>query len=170
MKKLIPKIVVFAFVGFLIVPQITFAIWWNPFDWLKSQNKTVEVPPVSTQQTPEKQAQSKSENPITTKEKIVEKIVERPVVADLSPIIRRLDAIEARLTVLEQRKPTILVTENTANVDYDDLKSELNDVRDDLENITSRISNFIWCINNWDTVGEPIMEDDWRHCKNKEGF
>ncbi|MDP3784752.1 MAG: hypothetical protein Q8R12_01600 [bacterium] len=166
----IRKILVFTFVGLLIVPQITFAAWWNPFDWLKSQNKTVEVLPASTQQTPKKQAQSESENPITTKEKIVEKIVERPVVADLSLIIRRLDAIEARLTVIEQRKPTILVTENTVNSDYDDLKSELNDVRGNLETITSRISDFIWCINNWDTVGEPIMEDDWRHCKNMGGF
>lgn len=152
------------------VPSLTYAAWWKPLDWLKPENKIVEVPPVSTQKIPKEQTQFASENPLTTKEKIIEKVVERPVVVDISPIIRRLDAIEIRLTILEQRKPTTLVTENTSNPDYDGLKSELNNVRSNLETITSRISNFIWCINNWDTIGEPIMEDDWRHCKNMEGF
>ncbi|QQG46026.1 MAG: hypothetical protein HYY55_03610 [Candidatus Niyogibacteria bacterium] len=47
------------------------------------------------------------------------------------------------------------------------LQGQLEDAKEFAEDTKTKLEDFVDCINRWASVGDPIMEDDWRHCKNR---
>ncbi len=76
------KYITILFLAVLITPSITFASWWNPFSWSKDSKQAIDViEPTLIQAT------DKSTSVIETKPKeikVIEKIVEKPVIQTIS--------------------------------------------------------------------------------------
>lgn len=143
----------------LLLPSLTFAAWWNPTSWLKRESATPQAISQPVEVT------SSTTSTSTVVEKVIEKPVEKIVVektVDLAPILNRLAVLERKIQILENRAPIVLKETGSSE--------EIDDVKSDLDDITTRVGDFIWCVNHWASIGDPVMEDDWRHCKNLHGF
>ena len=155
--RVIHKTLSFAFVGLLIIPHITFAVWWNPLSW-----NARRVAPEETQSTNLQQIEKSN---VAEKSVIQERIVERPVTVDLSGIYERLDAIERRLLTLENRSPSIIVRETVST--SDDLTDEVSDLEDAIQSLVSRFDDHQSCMRRWSIGNEFMKGDDVYHCSNK---
>ena len=115
MKKYLLSLVIIV----AIVPQVTFAVWWNPASWFEKSvaeekttgQETAPAPSVSSEQT----------SPTVTQqvtERVIERIIEKPVVqekvvtktitVDNPELQKRIDELVAENTSLKTRVNTLL--------------------------------------------------------------
>jgi len=81
MKKYLTVLFLVAF----IVPSVAFASWWNPFSWSKDSKQTIDVIEPTPVQSTDKNDSKIETKPKEVKEtKVVEKIVEKPVIQTIT--------------------------------------------------------------------------------------
>ena len=72
MKKYLPKFIIVIVLGLLVIPQITFAAWWNPLSWF---DKTKPVEPTKEENFSELINQLTSKPPIEKPTIVTSKII-----------------------------------------------------------------------------------------------
>lgn len=94
MKNKIHIVSVFL-LAIILIPQVTFASWWNPFSWSKNSKENINViEPTSVLST------DKSDSKIETKPKetkVIEKVVAKPVIQTITV---QDPALQARINAL----------------------------------------------------------------------
>lgn len=115
MKKYLLSLVVII----SIVPQVTFAVWWNPASWFEKptieekiiEQETTEVTGVSSEQTSPTTAQQVTERVIeriVEKPVIQEKVVTKTITVDNPELQKRIDELVAENSSLKTRVNTLL--------------------------------------------------------------
>lgn len=117
------KYITVLFLTTLIIPSITFASWWNPLSWSKNPKQNIDVvEPNSVQSIDESVSIPEIKPKEVIKPKVVEKIVEKPIVKTITV---QDPALQAQINSL--------ITENTSlKAEVDKLMKANNSLNNEL--------------------------------------